>query len=204
MEGGYSLRWFTPATEVDLCGHATLSSAHVLFNEGYAKHGEEIAFHTRSGVLRAWLREDMIELDFPIKEPEPAEAPPYLIEAMRVVPRHIGRNQMDYLVEIGDEQVLQDLAPDIALLSRAEARGVIATSRSAGYDFVSRFFAPRVGVPEDPVTGSAYCCLAPYWARKLGENTFYAYQASRRGGELWLSLRGDRVLIRGYAATVYA
>lgn len=201
---GYDLRWFTPATEVDLCGHATLASAHVLYTEGYAEPGETLTFHTRSGNLRARLIDGMIELDFPQKPPEPADPPPRLLEGLGVTPVYVGRNNDDYIVEIEDETILRGLKPNFSCLGEADARGTIVTARSQGeYDFVSRFFAPRVGVSEDPVTGSAHCCLAPYWSGILHKDTFHAYQASSRGGELWLRLSEGRVFIRGYAVTVY-
>lgn len=205
VNGGYSLRWFTPETEVDLCGHATLASAHILYSQGYADPSGEIVFHTKSGILRARSIDGMIELDFPAKPPVSADPPPNLAEALGVTPLYTGRNKMDYIVEIEGEDALRRLTPDIPLLSRMDARGVIVTARSdsGDYDFVSRFFAPRVGIAEDPVTGSAHCCLAPYWSMVLGKDDFHAYQASRRGGELWLRLDGERVFIRGYGVTVY-
>jgi len=204
VQDGYDLRWFTPATEVNLCGHATLASAHILYSEGYADPGDTITFHTRSGDLRARLAEGMIELDFPQKPQKPADPPPRLLEGLGVSPVYVGRNDDDYIVEINDETDLRDLKPDFSCLSEVDARGIIVTARSHGeYDFISRFFGPQVGILEDPVTGSAHCCLAPYWSGKLHKDAFYAYQASSRGGELWLRLSAGRVFIRGHAVTVY-
>jgi PhzF family phenazine biosynthesis protein len=145
----------------------------------------------------------MLELNFPAKPLEAAPAPDGLMEALGVQPVFIGKNVFDYLVEVESEQEVRQASPNMALLKQVPARGVIVTSRSAQYDFVSRFFAPQVGVAEDPVTGSAHCCLAPYWADKLGKTEFHAYQASPRGGELYLTLEGERVLIRGRAVTIF-
>jgi len=204
VEDGYALRWFAPDAEVDLCGHATLASAHILYSEGYADPALPLTFHTKSGTLRARLVEGMIELDFPAEPPEPADPPLPLIEALGMRPVYTGRNRMDYMVEIEDAQALRRLRIDFSLLQRVDTRGLIVTARDTGkYDFISRFFAPRIGIPEDPVTGSAHCCLVPYWSRVLGRETLHACQVSARGGELWLRLAGGRVYIRGYAVTVY-
>jgi PhzF family phenazine biosynthesis protein len=200
---GYRLRWFTPAVEVDLCGHATLASAHVLAENGQLLPGDTTRFFSRSGQLTARLAENgLIELDFPAKLLEAAPAPAGLIEALGVEPVFVGKNVFDYLVEVASENEVVQANPDIALLKQVPARGVILTSRSEQYDFISRFFAPQVGVAEDPVTGSAHCCLAPYWAEKLGKQELFAYQASRRGGELFLRVEGERVIIQGRAVTV--
>lgn len=201
---GYDLRWFTPAVEVDLCGHATLASAHVLWEDGHLEHSEQARFHTKSGVLTAERRDSWIELDFPATAAAPTAAPPGLIEAVGATPQFVGRSRFDYLVEVADEATVRNLAPNFDALARVEARGVIVTSRGrAGqYDFVSRFFAPQSGVPEDPVTGSAHCALAPYWGAKLGKQELVAFQASSRGGELRLRLAGDRVRLGGQAVTV--
>jgi PhzF family phenazine biosynthesis protein len=200
---GYRLRWFTPAVEVDLCGHATLASAHVLAETGQLLSGDTARFFTRSGLLTARSAGDgMIELNFPIKPLEPADPPAGLLEALGVKPIFVGKNIFDYLVEVESECEVRQAQPNFALLKQVPARGVILTSRSQQYDFVSRFFAPQVGVAEDPVTGSAHCCLAPYWAEKLGKQEFHAYQASPRGGELHLHLEGQRVTIQGRAVTV--
>lgn len=200
---GHRLRWFTPLVEVDLCGHATLASAHVLAETGQLQPGGTAHFFTRSGLLTARLiGEGMIELNFPIKPLQAAPAPAGLLEALGVQPVFIGKNVFDYLVEVASETEVRAAQPDFERLKTVPARGVILTSRSDKHDFVSRFFAPQVGVSEDPVTGSAHCCLAPYWAEKLGKHTLNAYQASPRGGELDLVLQGERVLMRGRAVTV--
>ena len=203
--GGFDLRWFTPAVEVDLCGHATLASAHVLWESGTLDAHEAASFHTRSGVLSASRRGRWIELDFPAKEERSAAAPAGLLEALGVgQPAHVGRNAFDYLIEVASEDAVRAAKPDLAKLAAIEARGVIVTSRavSDGYDFVSRFFAPRTGVPEDPVTGSAHCALAPYWGKKLGKTEMVGRQLSARGGTVRVRLKGDRVMLGGQAVTV--
>ncbi len=201
---GWSLRWFTPAVEVELCGHATLASAHVLWETGQLAPGEQARFHTRSGLLTADRNGAWIELDFPVTPPEPVAAPPELIDALGVEPRYAGRNRWDYIVEVDSEQTLRAIDPDHARLKMLGARGIIVTSRAAesAYDFVSRFFAPGSGIDEDPVTGSAHCCLAPFWSERLGKTEFLAYQASARGGVLRVRLNGDRVKLGGQAVTV--
>jgi PhzF family phenazine biosynthesis protein len=200
----FQLRWFTPAVEVDLCGHATLASAHVLWEDGHLNPGQQARFETRSGLLTADKRGEWIEMDFPVKVEEPADPPARLNEALGVPSKYVGRNKFDYIVEVNSETVLRSLKPDFGLLGEIPVRGVIVTSRSEsnGYDFVSRFFAPAAGINEDPVTGSAHCCLAPYWAKRLGKTNFVAYQASARGGVLRIQLNGDRVLLSGQAVTV--
>ncbi|MCS6817870.1 MAG: PhzF family phenazine biosynthesis protein [Blastocatellia bacterium] len=204
-EGGFHLRWFTPTVEVELCGHATLASAHILWTEGYVAAREQIRFFTRSGVLTAARRDEWIELDFPATPAEPTEAPPRLQESLGVTPRFVGRSCFDYLVEVESEDVLRQLAPNFALLETIPTRGVIVTSRSTTlpFDFVSRFFAPRVGVPEDPVTGSAHCCLGPFWGQRLGRTELLAYQASARGGVIRIRLANDRVILGGQAVTMW-
>src|SRR6266508_2925576 len=183
---GFDLRWCTPAVEVDLCGHATLASAHVLWEDGHLAGRAEARFHTKSGVLTADRRGAWIEMDFPATPPEPKPAPRGLAEAIGVTPRFVGRTRFDYLLEVADEDMVRHVQPDFAALARVEARGVIVTSRAAtsDYDFVSRFFAPRSGVAEDPVTGSAHCALAPYWVAKLGKAELVGYQASPGGSML--------------------
>lgn len=205
QQDGYDLRWFTPAVEVDLCGHATLASAHVLWEDGHLKPNEQARFHTKSGLLTADRREAWIELDFPATVASPAPAPAGLIDALGAKPQFIGRSKFDYLIEVESEAVVRRLDPDMGAVARVQARGVIVTSQADGkskYDFVSRFFAPQSGVPEDPVTGSAHCALAPHWSAKLGKRELVAYQASARGGELRLRLDGDRVRLGGQAVTV--
>jgi len=201
---GYQLRWFTPAVEVALCGHATLASAHVLWDTGLLRSSEQARFHTKSGLLTAERRGDWIELDLPAKREEPSPPPPDLLEALGCEALYIGKNQFDYLVEVADEATVRALRPDHRRLSALGVRGVIVTSRgSGGYDFISRFFAPGSGIDEDPVTGSAHCCLGPYWQGKLGKSEFRAWQASRRGGEILVRVEGDRVKLSGQAVTVF-
>ncbi len=202
---GYDLRWFTPSVEVDLCGHATLASAHVLWEDGHLKKDDQARFHTKSGLLTADRRDSWIELDFPATPATPAQAPAGLLDALGEKALFVGRSKFDYLVEVESEAVVRRLDPDMGAIARVEARGVIVTSRAdakSKYDFVSRFFAPQSGVPEDPVTGSAHCALAPYWGAKLGKKKLVAFQASARGGEIRLQLEGDRVRLRGQAVTV--
>ena len=200
----WSLRWFTPTVEVALCGHATLATAHALLEEGLLARGATARFHTMSGVLTAGQAGDLIELDFPAKVAQPCEPPEGLIEGLGTQPMRISRNEFDYLVEMANEDDIRSLTPDHALLRVLPVRGVIVTSRAStpGFDFVSRFCAPGSGVDEDPVTGSAHCALAPYWAPRLGKTAFMAYQASPRGGVLRVTLTGDRVKLAGRAVTV--
>jgi len=201
---GFRLRWFTPAVEVDLCGHATLASAHVLWEEGHLAPEEPARFYTRSGLLTAERKGDWIELDFPAEPEEAATAPPELIQALGVTPKYVGRNRFDFLIEVESEEIVRNLAPDFGLLRTVPMRGVMVTSRadSAPYDFVSRFFAPGAGVDEDPVTGSAHCCLGPFWQERLGKDEFVAYQASPRGGVVRVRVVGERVYLAGQAVTV--
>lgn len=204
-EEGFDLRWFTPAAEVDLCGHATLASAHVLWEDGVVGAGEPIRFHTRSGVLTARsAAEGWIEMDFPAVPARQCEVPEGLQEALRVKPLWVGHSGSDYLVLVDGEKQVRSLAPDLQLLRRVQARGVIVTSEStsSGSDFVSRFFAPRVGVPEDPVTGSAHCTLAPFWESRLGRSEMVGYQVSARGGKVRVRVSGERVMLSGQAVTV--
>jgi PhzF family phenazine biosynthesis protein len=201
----FQLRWFTPTVEVDLCGHATLASAHILWEVGLVKDDVQILFNTRSGALKAARAGDWIQLDFPA---EPAEqempTPVELSDALGLRLERVRRNRFDFLVEVENEEVLRSLEPEMKLLRALPVRGVIVTSRSddAKYDFVSRFFAPGAGVDEDPVTGSAHCCLGPYWAERLGKDEMLAYQASARGGEVRVKVAGGRVLLGGQAVTV--
>jgi PhzF family phenazine biosynthesis protein len=205
-EGGeYDLRWFTPAVEVRLCGHATLASAHVLWERGLLASSEVAKFHTKSGLLTATRPSDgLIELDFPARPSTPIPVPEGLSEALGAPVLHVGRSADDDLVELASEDAVRALSPDFARLASLPVRGVIVTARSAHvpYDFVSRFFAPAVGVNEDPVTGSAHCCLAPFWSERLGKREMLAYQASARGGVVRVAVRGDRVGLAGRAITV--
>ncbi len=201
---GFNLRWFTPTVEVDLCGHATLASAHVLWETGLLAPASVARFSTRSGVLTATRRDEWIELDFPVTPDDPVDPPPPALAALGSAFGYVGRSAFDYLVEVESEQAVRALTPDLRGLQALTARGVIVTARSAtpGVDFVSRFFAPASGIDEDPVTGSAHCCLAPFWRRRLGKNAFVARQLSPRGGLLRVTLTGDRVRLAGRAITV--
>ncbi len=201
---GYRLRWFTPAVEIDLCGHATLASAHVLWETERLAPGAQARFHTRSGLLTADRRGDWIEMDFPAKRETPAPPPAGLLEALDTKAQYVGKNQFDYLVEIESEQEVRRLKPNFPVLERVAARGIIVTSRASsdGFDFVSRFFAPRSGVNEDPVTGSAHCCLGPFWSQRLHKQELIALQASPRGGVVRVRVNGDRVVLGGQAVTV--
>ena len=204
QEDGFNLRWFTPAAEVELCGHATLASAHVLWEAGYLEIDQPARFHTLSGLLSAERAGDWIKLDFPATPEQPATPPDELIKALGVTPKYVGLNQFDYLVEVSLEETVRGLKPDLALLKTVTSRGVIVTSlaRSPGYDFTSRFFAPAIGIDEDPVTGSAHCCLGPYWGKRLGKRELVGYQASPRGGTVQVRVEGERVILGGQAVTV--
>lgn len=205
----FDLRWFTPAVEVDLCGHATLAAAHVLWTEGLVHEGDAIRFRTRSGLLGAARRGDLIELDFPATKPVAANLDAPQLEALRtalgVVPQHVCRSAFDLLVDVESEAALRAARPDFGRLAALDCRGVIVTSRTddCRYDFVSRFFAPAVGVNEDPVTGSAHCCLGPYWGERLDKQQMTAYQASARGGVVRVRVHDERVLLGGHAITVF-
>lgn len=192
------LRWFTPCVEVDLCGHATLATAHVLFARG----AHRARFLTRSGELRAARRDRFIELDFPALPVRETPAPEGLGAALGAEPVAVGASRFDCVVELESEAAVRGLTPNFAALTTLDVRGTIVTSRGAGYDFVSRCFFPKVGVDEDPVTGSAHCALAPYWAARLGRAEMTGYQASARGGVVRVRLAGDRVFLGGQAVTV--
>jgi PhzF family phenazine biosynthesis protein len=203
-EDGFNLRWFTPAVEVELCGHATLASAHALWEIGYLDPKEQARFFTKSGLLTAALTDDCIEMNFPVEPETAASAPPDLSSALGVGFTYVGKNRFDYLVEIDSEESIRRINPDFALLATIPMRGVIVTSPSSSteYDFVSRFFAPQVGVNEDPVTGSSHCCLGPYWGARLGKHETVGYQASSRGGIVRVRMDKDRVYLGGQAVTV--
>jgi PhzF family phenazine biosynthesis protein len=198
----YSLRWFTPEVEVDLCGHATLASAHILWLEGYDSDSV-LRFKTKSGLLTAAKEDDWIHLDFPLERDTACEAPNFLRQALGVPFKYAGRNRMDYIVELENEDLVKSLNPNMELLKQLEGRGVIVTSRGkdAAIDFVSRCFFPGIGINEDPVTGSAHCCLGPYWQKQLHKSEFSALQISKRGGVLKLKLEGERIRISGQAVT---
>lgn len=222
-----ALRWFTPLVEVELCGHATLATAHTLFEQKLFAPDEVIRFDTLSGELRVnRLADNSLEMDFPARSNQLTDIPDRVVQALGTKVVFCGLaskaapeaslhgmvagseegviHPKSYLIEVADEKTLRGLQPDFALLQQEPAHGYAVTAPADGgkYDFVSRYFAPRVGVNEDPVTGSAHCLLAPYWAKKLNKTVLFAYQASARGGELSLSLRGDRVRIGGKAVTV--
>jgi predicted PhzF superfamily epimerase YddE/YHI9 len=207
--GRHGLRWFTPTVEVELCGHATLASAHVLFSEGLADAGQPVRFDSASGPLQARATEGgTIWLDFPATPAAPADPPGWLLEALRAGPvRWAGLGHLDWLVELGDEAAVRDLAPDVRGLDALGSRGVIVTAAASGdgaggYDFVSRYFAPGAGIDEDPVTGSAHCALGPFWADRLGRDELTGFQASARGGLVQVRPDGDRVHLGGRAVTV--
>jgi PhzF family phenazine biosynthesis protein len=201
-DDGYNLRWFTPTAEVDLCGHATLASSHILWQTG--RHQEdEIRFHTKSGLLTAKRADEGIQLDFPGIAQNKIDYPKELETALGVKPTYVGMTKWNYLVEIASDEELRKITPDFDLLESLEGWGTIVTAKSSSgeFDFISRFFAPEKGIPEDPVTGSAHCVLGPYWSGKLGRNKFNAYQASQRGGYIGVEVKDDRVLLTGKAVT---
>lgn len=203
-DGARSLRWFTPTVEVDLCGHATLAAAHVLYALGASGRLE---FSTRSGVLATELLSDgLIAMDFPAAAATAIEAPDVLVAALGAKPVWIGRSRFDLLVELESAEAVRAVTPDFARLAEVDTRGVIVTAAATGdgADYVSRFFAPRIGVPEDPVTGSAHCVLAPYWSGRLGRNVLVGAQLSERGGTVRTTLRGDRVELAGRAVTIWS
>ncbi|MBU4318734.1 MAG: PhzF family phenazine biosynthesis protein [Proteobacteria bacterium] len=206
---GFQLRWFTPTTEVSLCGHATLASAHILWEESILNKGEQAIFHTRSGILRAEKQADWIEMVFPLRKVEPIPHDPVLSKALGANPRFTGRFVSDdkalYLMELESDQEVTELQPDFRMLAESDALAVMVTASSSkgDYDFVSRFFAPAVGIDEDPVTGSAHCYLAPYWADKLGKMELTGYQASKRGGIVHCKLAQNQVLLKGQAITIF-
>jgi len=201
---GFRLRWFTPAVEVELCGHATLASAHILWETGRLARNESARFQTLSGLLTATRRQGDIELDFPATPDEPAEAPPGLAEILGAKVMNFRGSRFDHLVEVESEDTVRGLRPDFTRLRALPVRGIMVTSRAStpGFDFVSRFFGPAVGIDEDPVTGSAHCCLGPYWSERLGKTEMLAFQASARGGVVGVTVMGDRVRLRGKAVTV--
>jgi PhzF family phenazine biosynthesis protein len=208
QDDGFSLRWFTPAAEVALCGHATLASAHALWEEQILGASDVARFHTKSGLLTAERKGEWIELDFPSTPDVRSDPPAGLLESLGITsPVYVGRNRFDYVIEVATEEEVRRIAPDQARLRTIPVRGVIVTSRAhegerSEYDFVSRFFGPAVGVDEDPVTGSAHCCLTPYWASRLGKTEMVGYQASKRGGIVRVRLAGDRVKLGGRAVTI--
>jgi predicted PhzF superfamily epimerase YddE/YHI9 len=201
---GFRIRWFTPTVEVDLCGHATLASAHVLWEDGHLDRSEAALFASRSGPLEARRRGDWIEMDFPAEPEKPTATPPEAERSLGVPISYAGKNRFDLLVEVEDEETVRSVRPDFGIMAQIPVRGVIVTSRAStpGFDFISRFFAPRLGIDEDPVCGSAHCCLGPYWQKKLGKDDLLGYQASARGGVVRVRPWGDRVGLGGQAVTV--
>jgi PhzF family phenazine biosynthesis protein len=200
----WNLRWFTPEREVELCGHATLAAAFILWTTGHAEAGSAITFETASGVLTADKDKDWITLNFPAEPVTSSASVPGLEQALGVTPLYVGRNRFDILAELPSAADLCTLEPDMAALAAIPARGIIITAISdlPHFDFVSRFFAPSVGVPEDPVTGSAHCCLGPYWGEKLKKIELSGFQCSARGGSVRVTLLGDRVLLGGHAVHI--
>ncbi|MGA8274127.1 MAG: PhzF family phenazine biosynthesis protein [Candidatus Sulfotelmatobacter sp.] len=193
----YRLRWFTPMTEVPLCGHATLASAAVVM-ERLEPGRNSVVFHSASGPLKVNRSSTAYVMNFPARPSEPVTPPPGLAEALGATPVEVFANEFNYVAVFENVQALRELAPDMAALARVGRPGVIVTASGEGdYDFISRYFAPAKGIPEDPVTGAAHCMLVPYWAKRLGKTTFRAYQASRRGGEIICRLTGDRVDLEG-------
>ncbi len=203
-EDGYQLRWFTPAVEVELCGHATLASAHILWEQGFLATDRPARFFTKSGLLSAVRKNSWIELNFPAEPEKQAGFPEDVFKAFGANARYVGKNRFDFLLEFESAETVRKMAPNFSLLSELSGRGFIVTSRydTDQYDFISRFFAPAAGVNEDPVTGSAHCCLGPYWANKLGKNELTGYQASARGGVVKVRVGDDRVYLGGQAVTV--
>jgi predicted PhzF superfamily epimerase YddE/YHI9 len=201
---GYDLRWFTPKVEVDLCGHATLASAHALWASGKVTE-EPLRFHTLGEVLTCTKAGNRIELDFPATPPAEAATDMALLEALDATVVYFGRTKFDVLVQLTSADALRSLRPDFRKLAAVQARGVIATAVSDDpkFDFLSRFFAPQVGIDEDPVTGSAHCALTPFWAKQLGKTAMTAFQESERGGVLHVRLNGDRVILGGHAVTMW-
>lgn len=198
----WDLRWFTPLSEVDLCGHATLASAHILWETGRQKENDPICFMTRSGKLTCTKIKTGIAMDFPSEPPVESPTPVELLNGLGVKPIWVGKNRMDYFAVLDSEETVRQLIPDLALLAKLPCRGTIITAKSSGkYDFISRTFFPQLGVPEDHVCGSAHCCLGPYWREKLGKDELHAFQASKRGGEVHVKCVGDRMVLSGRAIT---
>jgi PhzF family phenazine biosynthesis protein len=198
----FQIRWVTPTVEVDLCGHATLASAHILFSEGIVA-ADSVRFETlQSGPLFVTRSGELLSLDFPARESRPLPPPVGLAETLGAVPTEVYQSVRDLLAVFEDEATIAQMKPDFQRLEQLEWFAVIVTAPGLRSDFVSRFFGPKVGIPEDPVTGSAHCVLVPYWADRLGKSRLHALQISRRGGELFCEHRGERVIISGHAAGV--
>lgn len=203
-ENNYNLRWFTPGVEADLCGHATLAAAHILWEKEFVKKSDSIKFQTKSGELSCKTAKGLIEMDFPEEVPWEISPPQDLLNGIGVKPLFVGKNRMDYFVELVSETAVRELSPDFGLIKKIDTRGVIVTAKSDNpeFDFASRFFAPTCDVNEDPVTGSAHCALAPYWAKKFDKKELKAIQLSKRQGVLNLKVERHRVKISGSAVTV--
>ena len=199
-EDYFHIRWFTPLAEVDLCGHATLATAHVIF-QFYDRKKHEIRFQSRSGILIVRKKDELITLNFPSDTTHPVDPPPFLLESLNINPIEIYEGKTDYLLVVNSQKEVEQLNPDFGLMNKSECRGVMVTATGIDCDFVSRFFAPRVGVNEDPVTGSAHTTLIPYWSKKLGKTMMTAIQLSKRRGHLWCKYLDDRVEISGKAVT---
>jgi len=206
QNNGFNLRWFTPTVEVILCGHATLASAHVLWSEGYLSPKDVARFYTKSGILTARLQDHWIELDLPVNHSQAVVAPPELSQALGTSSKSVLQNSLGYLVEVESEDVVRQIQPNLSVLKTLPISDVIVTSSTntgSNFDFISRFFAPSLGINEDPVTGAAHCCLAPFWRHRLGKDNFLAYQASPRGGVVKVRYTGgERVFLSGQAVTV--
>lgn len=204
VSDGFSLRWFTPSAEIELCGHATLAAAHALWSERIVVENESIRFQTKSGELNCARDRSIIQLDFPATPAVEGKPPDGLLDALGVQPAFVGHSKFDQVIHVESEQVIRDLKPDFARLHEISTRAIIVTSASDNpqFDFVSRCFAPRVGIDEDPVTGSAHCCLGPYWSKRLGKTELTAFQASPRGGTVRVWVNGERVVLGGHAVTV--
>jgi PhzF family phenazine biosynthesis protein len=204
LADGYQLRWFTPKIEVDLCGHATLASAHALWNAGIVASHEPIRFHTRSGVLTASCDAELIRLDFPATPAVECQPPAALLDALGVQPIFVAKTSFDRFLVVDSADVVRSLRPDFRRLAAVPNSGVIVTARSDDprFDFVSRFFAPAAGIDEDPVTGAAHCCLGPYWSQQLGKTNLIGFQASARGGIVYVRVDGNRIILGGQAVLV--
>ncbi len=208
--GSYHLRWFTPTTEVDLCGHATMAAAHVMWERGIAPNNKSILFNTRSGVLEIDHGGELISMNFPAEPVElitSAAVVSAVEHALQMSVSACGRNRMDFMAVLENEAAIRSVSPSMPAVAALPARGLIVTAAAddgSQYDFISRCFYPAVGVPEDPVTGSAHCAIGPYWSAQLGRKSLRGWQASARGGEVWIDCKGDRVQIKGKAVTVLA
>lgn len=198
-DGSYHIRWFTPKTEVDICGHATLASAHVLY-EHFGFNGSKVVFQSNSGELSVEKKDNIYWMNFPSNPPEPIPVPKLLPDAIGTIPIYTGVNR-DMLVLLQDEATVKSVRPDFSLLEKMEVRGIILTAKGTDYDFVSRYFAPSMGIYEDPVTGSAHTLLTPFWGKRLGKSLLKAHQVSKRGGDIMCKQKNGRVEIGGEAVT---